>query len=166
MSKLKDKVPPRIESHEVEIRVPDYISKIKQDTVYMLKVKIDTLIKRTVLRDTVRIYENASMDLLLKNANDLEATRKQLAAMRNWNRALTHLLYALKYYYSEQYNKAIYECQTAIRIAPKLTLAYVRLGSIYYKIGDTENAKKYWKLAKKIEPQNAELKKIPASFFN
>ena len=166
VDKLKDKVPPRIETQKVEVKVPDYITKIKQDTVYTLKVKIDTLIKKIVMRDTVRIYDNVPSELLLKSAKELEATKNQLAGMRNWNRALTHLLIALKYYYSEQFDKAINECQNAIKIAPKLTLAYVRLGSIYYRIGDINNAKRYWKMAKRIEPENAELKKIPEKYFN
>jgi len=97
----------------------------------------------------------------LQRTRELSKVKSDLKAMANWNRALRHLLNALKYYYAEQYNRAIDECKTAIKIAPQMALAYIRLGSIYYRLGQYNLAQRYWQIAKRIEPDNPELKEIP-----
>ncbi len=158
LDKLSEKVPPKIEKEK------EFVATVKVDTVYQYRVKIDTMVKQSILRDTVRVLDDKMKRYLLSKARQLRSAKSELETMKNWNKALTHLLFALKYYYSEKYQQAITECKTAIQLAPKLVLAYVRLGSIYYRLGDYGNARRYWNIAKRIDPQNPELNDIPEGF--
>ena len=160
MSLLKNKVPPRIEEKS------KLVTQIKEDTVYVVKVRVDTLVKNSVMRDTVKIYDKKTYEMLMANAKELKEAKRELKGMSNWNTAMMHLLNSLKFYYSEQYDKAISECKNAIKYAPGMALAYVRLGSIYFRIGQVDLAKQYWKTAKRIDPNNEELKQIPTQYLN
>jgi len=160
VGKLTDKVPPKIETKT------DVVTQVKVDTVVITKIKVDTLIRNRIIRDTVRIYDKNAYSMLLQRTRELSKAKSDLREMANWNRALRHLLNALKYYYAEQYNQAINECKTAIKIAPQMALAYIRLGSIYYRLRQYDLAKRYWQIAKQIEPDNPELKSLPSRFFN
>ena len=89
-----------------------------------------------------------------------EISKLKSSEIEVFNIASAHLIKSLEYYFAEDVDKAIIECQKAIRIAPKLSLSYLRLGSIYLKFGDKEDALYYWKKGYKIDPNNEELKKI------
>ena len=67
---------------------------------------------------------------------------------------------ALEFYYSEDYYKAIDECNRAISLAPDLSLSYIRLASIYYRLGDTEEAMYQLRHARRMDPDNIEIKKM------
>ena len=76
------------------------------------------------------------------------------------------MIAALEFYYSEEYYKAIDECNRAISLAPDLSLSYIRLASIYYRLGDVEEAMYQLKHAERIDPNNAEIKKMMRLLLN
>lgn len=124
------------------------------DTVY-----IENIIEK-VLYDTIVVFSGVPDSTYMKKARELEAMKAENKVLRANNKAQWHLLEALKKYYSGDYNGAIDECKKAIRLAPGLAIAYIRLGSIYLKINEPEKAKFYWKKARMIEPNNPELKRV------
>lgn len=160
VEKLTDKVPPKIETKT------DIVTEVKIDTVYVTKVKIDTVVKERVLHDTIRVYDRNAYQQLMQRTRELSKAKSDIRALANWNRALRHLLSSLKLYYSENYQAAIDECKSAIQLAPQMALAYIRLGSIYYRLGQYDLARRYWQIAYRIEPDNPELKEIPTGFLN
>jgi len=134
----------------------------KTDTVFITveKTKIDTVYEEKTLYDTITIVKKIVDPTLVAQAiNESQATITKETS-ENVNAASKHLTKALKLYYDQNYEGAISECKAAIRIAPNFALSYLRLGSIYYKLGDVEEALYYWEKAKKIDPENEAIKKI------
>lgn len=90
-----------------------------------------------------------------------EIIRKQQRAIEmstKTNEALQHLMLAVRYYFLQQYGQAEKECYIAIELAPHISLAFKRLGSIYYKQGRYSDANAAWKKALEIDPTDDELK--------
>ena len=52
------------------------------------------------------------------------------------------------------------KCLTAISLAPKYPNSHVRLGSVYFVMGEEEKAKDAWVEALALQPENKELKKF------
>jgi len=65
---------------------------------------------------------------------------------------------ALQYFYNSQYAKAIDEVQDVLVIDPKNALAYKRLGSNFYALGNEEKALEAWKKSLQLNPADASLK--------
>jgi tetratricopeptide (TPR) repeat protein len=133
---------------------------VRIDTVFVEKVVIDTLVHEKTVYDTIRIIEKIIDSEMITEKIQEETTKVHNAEMANINRATVHLIDALEYYYSQDYYKAIQECEQAIFIAPELSLSYIRLASIYYRMGDTEEALYHLKRAQRIDPENPELKRM------
>jgi len=163
VNQLSDYVPPKTE----------YVTKVKADNLQNEKVKIDTALFEErviidtvfvetikVVRDTVIQYTKTRDLAYIKKVNELNSLKIKLKDANNNNRAHEHLLKALELYYQRNYPEAIKECKVAIRIAPNLTLSYIRLGSVYLKTGNTKKAKFYYQKAAKMDPNNPEIKKI------
>ncbi len=128
------------------------------DTIIIETVKIDTVVRRVTVRDTVRIIEKevdeATMRrIIVRDYDDMR--RKDIKSM---NIATTYLTESLKYFYKGEYQKAILQCTNAIQVAPDLALGYLRLGSIYFKLGNTDEAHYYWETAREKDPNNLEIK--------
>lgn len=130
------------------------------DTVFVEKVKIDTVLKQVTIRDTIKIVQKELDEGKLRRMLDKEYKVMQENEFKKINRAADHLTKSLEFYYTGDYMKAIQECETAIELAPDLALAYIRLGSIYYKLGNIEEAIYYWEQALYIDPDNQKIKDL------
>jgi len=67
---------------------------------------------------------------------------------------------ALKYFHFGEYKLAIEACNNALAVDPDNILAYKRLGSIYYFLGDMNNASSAWEKAYNLNKKDANLKKL------
>jgi len=136
-------------------------TKVKIDSIfYQEKVIIDTVYVEKVIHDTVKVVEVRPDSLAMKAAEDLASMRAKLRNLERVNQAQAYLSDALKLYYQNRFEEAIAKCKSAIKIAPDLTLGYVRLGSIYYRLKDYEKAKFYWNKATTLDPNHPEVKDI------
>ena len=168
LDKYKNYIPPNIKKVYYKRAFVDSFKSENVNTDTFLikqKIKIDTVYVDKIIRDTIRIYSGIPDTLYRKKIAELERTKLKLENVKRINKALIHLSNAIKYYYSNKYDLAIKECKKALRLAPRLALGYIRLGSIYYKIGNLQKAKYYWKKAKEIDPTNPELKDIPKEYL-
>ena len=52
------------------------------------------------------------------------------------------------------------KCLTAITLAPEYPNSYVRLGSVYFVMGEEDKAKNSWDQALNLQPENTDLKKF------
>lgn len=167
VKKLSKFVPPLIEKQYLTpAQVQDIADKeVTIDSLYFDQLAltdtifIDRIIEKVIF-DTVVVFSGVPDSTYMKKARELEAMKAEVGLLRANNKAQWHLLESLKNYYSGDYQKAITECKTAIRLAPGLSISYIRLGSIYLKINEPDRAKFYWKKARQIEPNNPELKRI------
>ena len=64
----------------------------------------------------------------------------------------------LEYYYKKEFKAALEEYKTVVSLLPTFPMGHVRLGSIYYQLGDKYRAKKAWEKALELEPNNPSLK--------
>ena len=69
------------------------------------------------------------------------------------NVAMKHLSKSLQYFYLEDYFLALNEVEEVIVRFPMLAIAYARKGTIYYQMGDFQNATLNWNLALKHDPE-------------
>ncbi len=137
------------------------------DTVYIKEVVRDTIYQDRTIIDTVAVYEKIVDQELLQERLEEQLEIVKVKEYDNINRAsVDHLVNALRYYYNAEYKKSIAECEKSIDIAPRLSLSYIILGSIYYKMGDSELAFDYWEKAKKVYSKNEELNKVLENIYN
>lgn len=133
---------------------------VSVDTVFIEKVVIDTIVQTRTIHDTIKIIERVVDEREVEQKVQEEASKIRKSNILKINQATVHLIAALEYYYSEDYYKAIDECNRAISLAPDLSLPHIRLASIYYRLGDVEEAMYRLKLAQRIDPDNVEIKKM------
>ncbi len=76
------------------------------------------------------------------------------------NRSVNYLNNSFIYFYENKFDLAKKECEQAIALTPNLTMAHTRLGSIYFKLGDYNNALKSWRRALQLEPENTQLREM------
>lgn len=133
---------------------------VRVDTVFIEKVVIDTVIQTRTVHDTIRIIERVMDEREVEKKVQEETSKIRKSDILKINQASVHLIAALEYYYSEDYFNAIEECNRAISLAPDLSLPYIRLASIYYRLGDIEEAMYRLKHARRIDPDNVEIKKM------
>ncbi len=154
---LKKHVSPVVEEAIVEIPVKASLDNSKPhvlvDTVYVDKIIRDTI----VVVDTIEVITGVPESEYQKKIQELNAAYTKIKTYKTNNQALIHITNATKYYYSSDFEKAIDECNKAIRLAPDMALAYIKLGSIYYRQGKADLAMKNWKIAKRLDPKNPEL---------
>ncbi|RLC51559.1 MAG: hypothetical protein DRZ79_02595 [Candidatus Cloacimonadota bacterium] len=182
MEKYTTVVPPKVTKEFVTEVEADSLTQenVKVDTMmFTQKVVIDTVVIEKVKYDTVTIVKKVPDTLLIQTAKRLAIAETELKNLRNMNKAHAHLLNSLKYFYANKYDKAIKECKIAIKLAPSLSLSYIRLGSIYYRLGaiafaagkkdEAENywelTKKNWQKAKRIDPNHPELLDVYKRYF-
>ena len=55
---------------------------------------------------------------------------------------------------------ALNQVEKVIKMFPSLAIAYARKGTIYYKMGDIQNATINWNLALKYDPEYTEVQKM------
>jgi tetratricopeptide (TPR) repeat protein len=71
--------------------------------------------------------------------------------------ALAHMQKGLEHYYKHEFSSALEEYKIVISLLPTFPMGYVRMGSIYYQLGDNYNAKKHWEKALSLKPKNNSL---------
>lgn len=157
---LKNHVEPRIESSIIEVPVRASLDKanpqIMIDTVYVEKLVRDTVF----VVDTLEVMVGVSESDYIKKLEELDVARTKIETFKTNNQALIHLMNATNYFYNSELDQAVEECRRAIILAPDMALAYIKLGSIYYRQGKQEQAISTWKKAKELDPDNPELKAI------
>jgi tetratricopeptide (TPR) repeat protein len=66
--------------------------------------------------------------------------------------ATKHMLYAQTYLYEKKYGRALDEINQVLAIVPKSSVGHALKGSIYYKLGDVDQARSAWEYALRIDP--------------
>ena len=79
------------------------------------------------------------------------------------NIAMKHLSNSLQHYYLEDYRYALEEADLATLYLPDLAYIYARKGSIYYKLGDINQATINWNIALKLDPEYIEVRQMLAN---
>ena len=88
-----------------------------------------------------------------KVENELNSERKTEIRL-----ALEHMQRGLEFYYKEEYELSLKEYEKVTTLVPTFSIAYARLGSIYYKLGDLEKARENWEQSLELDPSNDSLK--------
>jgi tetratricopeptide (TPR) repeat protein len=68
-----------------------------------------------------------------------------------------YLFAALNHIYEGRYDLAIQECRLVLELEPENILAFKRLGSAYFAMGEKDNAKHAWNTALELDPEDREL---------
>ncbi len=157
---LKEFVEPKIETSILEIPVraslEDAKPQILIDTVYVEKLVRDTVF----VIDTLEVLVGVSQDDYVKKLEELDVAKSRIETYKTNNQALIHLMNATNFFYNSELEDAAEECRKAIRLAPDMALAYIKLGSIYYRQGKQDLAIKNWRKARELDPSNPEIKAI------
>ena len=75
-----------------------------------------------------------------------------------FSKATQHMLNAQALFYRKSYWKALEETNKAVSLVPKSAQAYALKGSIYYKMGRKNDAKKSWQIALQLDPSLVDVK--------
>lgn len=67
---------------------------------------------------------------------------------------------ALNYFYEGKYDMTIREAHDVLRLEPNNALAYKRIGSAFFAMGQREKAKQAWKTSLQINPADKSLKEF------
>jgi len=105
--------------------------------------------------NSVDFLEEFQQFLLQEHMVEKELAQSKKSIIRS---ALDHMQRGLEFYYKGQYRLALEEYKLVINLVPTFSMAYARLGSIYYKLDDLENAKLSWEKALELDPSNQSLK--------
>lgn len=73
--------------------------------------------------------------------------------------ASKYVLYAQTYFFERKYDRAIAEVDRAIEIEPDSAVAHSLKGSIHFKRGETDKAKKSWQRSLELDPNQEDVKK-------
>lgn len=60
---------------------------------------------------------------------------------------------------AKKFNQALLRCRDAIVLEPDNALAYTRMGSIHYAMGQKERARAVWRQAQALKPEDEELQR-------
>lgn len=157
---LKNHVQPKIETSILEVPVRANLESAKPqvliDTIYVEKLVRDTVF----VIDTLEVMVGVSQDDYVKKLEELDVAKSRIESYKTNNQALIHLMNATNFFYNSQLESAAQECRQAIKLAPDMALAYIKLGSIYYRQGKQDLAIKNWRKAKELDPNNPEIKAI------
>lgn len=74
-------------------------------------------------------------------------------------KVLSHIIKAQELFYENDYEAALEEAKTAVRIE-KTAAGYSLLGSIFYMMEDTEGAIAAWEKSLSIDPEQTEVKEV------
>lgn len=82
------------------------------------------------------------------------------------NKSLEYMQKGLEAYSKKDFESALDNYHKVVELTPQFYLGYVRLGSIYYRINQIEQAKKMWRKALEINPRMDELRNALSSLLN
>ena len=131
-------------------------AQILQDSLDLLSIQAltgDKTLDSLYLRRKEVENENVSLS---QNLNDLRGG----IGGATFNFVTLLLQQAEEALESDDMGTAEQKCLTAISLAPKYPNSHVRLGSIYFVMGEEEKAKDAWVEALALQPENKELKKF------
>lgn len=94
----------------------------------------------------------------------LDVVRSMEPPVKDMNIINQYLFAALNNIYEGRYDLAIQNCSLIIAVQPENTLAWKRLGSGYYAMGEKKKAQDAWARALKLAPEDAELKQFMKEF--
>jgi len=125
----------------------------------------------TTLNDSIIVIEQANKvhkTQLLENNYQINMLQdsinmqylKHRISESELNVAMKHLSKSLQYFYLEDYFLALNEAEEVIVRFPMLAIAYARKGTIYYQMGDFQNATLNWNLALKHDPEYEEVQNM------
>ena len=123
-----------------------------------LKTYVDVIdAKLEVFKEfsSVDFLEEFQQFLLQEHMVEKELAQSKKSVIRS---ALDHMQRGLEFYYKGQYLLALEEYRLVVNLVPNFSMAYARLGSIYYKLKDLDNAKLSWEKALELDPSNQSLK--------
>ncbi|MCF7919022.1 MAG: tetratricopeptide repeat protein [Candidatus Cloacimonetes bacterium] len=153
--------------NELAKMFPDqYSSGLDLDSLYFARVKADTVYKEVTLYDTLRVIERVADEDVVNERLSQESERIKLEQVGDINKASVFLIRSLEYFYAEQYTLAIDMCERAIATAPNLSLSYLRLASIYYRLNERQQALEYLDQGLRIDPTNEELLRLRQTIAN
>lgn len=142
--------------YEVQISPLESEAQILQDSLDILAIQAltgDETLDSLYLRRKEVENENVSLG---KNLNDL----KKGIGGATFNFVTLLLQQAEEALETNDMGTAEQKCLTAISLAPEYPNSHIRLGSIYFVMGEDEKAKDAWVQALALQPENSELKKF------
>ncbi len=142
--------------YEVQISPLESEAQILQDSLDILAIQAltgDETLDSLYLRRKEVENENVSLG---KNLNDL----KKGIGGATFNFVTLLLQQAEEALETNDMGTAEQKCLTAISLAPEYPNSHIRLGSIYFVMGEEEKAKDAWVQALALQPENSELKKF------
>jgi len=104
--------------------------------------------------------EDKEVDRLLKTivrVEDVELLEKITPGMSLVDQKLYN---ALNYFYEGKYDMTIREAQDVLKLEPNNALAYKRIGSAFFAMGQREKAKQAWKRSLQMNPADKSLKEF------
>jgi len=133
--------------------------------------------KYSAIEDSIRFLTFSEENLGIENAllnhkissleDSLSDYHNQKALdIKNFNKASRHVSKSLRYFYEQDFTKALIEIDKAIEINPNLSIAYARKGTIYYSLGEIQKASINWNIALKLDPEYDEVRDILEALKN
>ena len=104
---------------------------------------------------------NASFDALLRGLaklSNMTVNREDILTPRALVRE--KLKRAQNYFYDKRFDLAVRECDDALVLDPNNELAWVRLGSSYFALGEIDQAREAYQKAMEINPSNESVKEF------
>jgi tetratricopeptide (TPR) repeat protein len=91
---------------------------------------------------------------------NIATIRAMETPVQDMNLVDQYLFTSLNNIYEGRYDRAIQETSLILELEPDNVLAYKRLGSAYYAMGRTNQARTAWQQALKLSPNDSELKEF------
>jgi hypothetical protein len=123
-----------------------------------LNDSIKTITQKMEVYQTQLLENNYQINMLQDSIN-MQYLKHRISESE-LNIAMKHLSQSLQYFYLEDYLSALNQVEKVITRFPSLAIAYARKGTIYYKMGDIQNATINWNLALKHDPEYTEVQKM------
>ncbi len=99
----------------------------------------------------------AIRQILLERTGSLPAQKEKVSdEPRHVAEAMQHLEQALAFGKADEMDKALQECEAAIRVAPHLAITYNHSGILFERVGQLEKAIGQFQEAVRLNPKNAD----------
>ena len=134
-----------------------FVKNINKDFT-ALNDSIKTINQKMGVYQTQLLENNYQINMLQDSIN-MQYLKHRISESE-LNIAMKHLSQSLQYFYLEDYLSALNQVEKVIKMFPSLAIAYARKGTIYYKMGDIQNATINWNLALKYDPEYTEVQKM------
>lgn len=117
-----------------------------------------------VKNQEIQVYETTLLENnyqinMLQDSINMQYLKHRISKSE-LNIAMKHLSQSLQYFYLDDYLSALNQVEEVISRFPSLAIAYARKGTIYYQMGDFQNATLNWNLALKYDPEYVEVQNM------